>query len=57
MKKPLVSLQMWTLRDVVEQDFRHAVTEVAAMGYHGVELAGYGNLNARRPARPCGRRG
>ncbi|GAT35289.1 sugar phosphate isomerase/epimerase [Terrimicrobium sacchariphilum] len=47
MKKPLVSLQMWTLRDVVEQDFRHAVTEVAAMGYHGVELAGYGNLNAQ----------
>ncbi|PTX96229.1 sugar phosphate isomerase/epimerase [Spartobacteria bacterium LR76] len=47
MKKPLVSLQMWTLRDVVEQDFRHAVTEVAAMGYHGVELAGYGNLDAQ----------
>lgn len=46
MKKPPVSLQMWSVRDVAQTDFRKAVREVARIGYAGVELAGYGELTA-----------
>lgn len=50
MKKIPVSLQLWTVRDVVQSDFRGAVKAVAEIGYAGVELAGYGNLGAEEAA-------
>lgn len=49
-KRPLVSLQLWSVRDVTASDFGAAIREVAAFGYEGVELAGYGNLDAARAA-------
>lgn len=42
-----VALQLWSIREDVKRDFAATVGEVAAMGYHGVELAGYGNLDSR----------
>lgn len=46
MKKIPIALQLWSLRDDVRRDFAATVGEVGRMGYHGVELAGYGNLDA-----------
>lgn len=46
--KPIpVSLQLWSVRQDTQKDFAHTVAEVAAIGYTGVELAGYGNLDAK----------
>ena len=39
-----ISVQLYTLRDLVAKDFAGNVQRVAGMGYSGVELAGYGNL-------------
>lgn len=50
MRRIPLSLQMWTIRDVMDADFRAAIEAVAEMGYAGVELAGYGNLNAHEAA-------
>jgi len=50
MKKPSISLQLWSVRDVTEKDFAGAIRAVAGMGYAGVELAGYGNLDALQAA-------
>ncbi|MES2201249.1 MAG: sugar phosphate isomerase/epimerase [candidate division FCPU426 bacterium] len=44
-KKP-VSLQLWSVRNAIDLDFAGTVKKVAAMGYAGVELAGYGKLDA-----------
>lgn len=44
-KRP-VSLQLWSVRDAIDLDFAATVKKVAAMGYEGVELAGYGKLDA-----------
>jgi sugar phosphate isomerase/epimerase len=41
-----VALQLWSVNNETKQDFASTVKEVAAMGYDGVELAGYGNLDA-----------
>jgi len=41
-----VSLQLWSVRDAVRHDFAGTVQQLAAFGYDGVELAGYGNLDA-----------
>ena len=46
MAKPRISLQLWSLRDKTKTDFAGTVAAVAAMGYAGVETAGFGNLNA-----------
>jgi sugar phosphate isomerase/epimerase len=42
-----VALQLWSVREEVKRDFAAAVAEVAEIGYAGVELAGYGNLDAK----------
>lgn len=41
-----VSLQIWSLRDDIKTDFAGTVTQVAQMGFDGIELAGTGNLPA-----------
>jgi len=46
MKKIPVSLQLWSLRDLTKIDFAGTMAQVAKIGYAGVELAGYGNLDA-----------
>jgi sugar phosphate isomerase/epimerase len=46
-----LSLQMYSLRDDAQNDFAATVAEVARMGFAGVELAGYGNLDATAAAR------
>ncbi len=38
------SLQLWSLRDLVKEDFAGTVLQVAAMGYAGIETAGFGDL-------------
>ncbi|HBT63904.1 MAG TPA: hypothetical protein DEB10_04480 [Ruminococcaceae bacterium] len=37
-------LQMYTLRDLTENQMGNTLREVAGMGYEGIELAGFGNL-------------
>src|ERR1700679_2610536 len=46
-KKTPVALQLWSIKDEVKRDFAAAVAAVAEMGYSGVELAGYGNLDVK----------
>lgn len=46
MAKIPVALQLYTVRDQLKEDFAGTVRAVAAMGYVGVELAGYGGLSA-----------
>ncbi|HVU22479.1 MAG TPA: sugar phosphate isomerase/epimerase [Opitutus sp.] len=41
-----VALQLWSVRDDLKRDFGGTVREIARLGYAGVELAGYGNLDA-----------
>lgn len=38
---------MWSVREDMKRDFAATVTEVGRIGYSGVELAGYGNLDAK----------
>ena len=45
MSKPRISLQLWSVREDTQKDFAATVAEVAKIGYAGVELAGYGNLD------------
>lgn len=45
MSKPRISLQLWSVRDDMRRDFAATVAEVGRIGYAGVELAGYGNLD------------
>ncbi|HXQ79980.1 MAG TPA: sugar phosphate isomerase/epimerase [Opitutaceae bacterium] len=47
MKKIPVALQLYSVREEVKRDFAAAAAEVANIGYSGVELAGYGNLDAK----------
>jgi sugar phosphate isomerase/epimerase len=46
MKKIPISLQLWSVHQDTQRDFAGTVAEVARIGYTGVELAGYGNLDA-----------
>ncbi len=46
-KKIPVALQLWSVRDDMKRDFAATVAAVAEIGYDGVELAGYGNLDAK----------
>lgn len=41
-----IGLQMYTLREETAKDFIGTLKAVAAMGYNGVEFAGYGGLDA-----------
>jgi sugar phosphate isomerase/epimerase len=45
-RKVPVALQLWSVRDDMKRDFAATAGAVAAIGYDGVELAGYGNLDA-----------
>jgi sugar phosphate isomerase/epimerase len=47
MKKIPVALQLWSVREDMKRDFAATVADVAEIGYNGVELAGYGNLDAK----------
>lgn len=47
MKLIPISLQLWSVRQDTQKDFARTVAEVAAIGYTGVELAGYGNLDGK----------
>lgn len=47
MKKVPIALQLWSVRDDMRRDFASTVAEVAKIGYAGVELAGYGNLDVK----------
>jgi sugar phosphate isomerase/epimerase len=48
MAKIPVGLQLYTLRDVMETDFRGTLRQVAEMGYQFVEFAGnYGGMTAK----------
>jgi len=42
-----VAVQLFTLRDALANDFVGTLERVAKIGYHGVELAGYGDLTVR----------
>lgn len=42
-----VALQLWSVREDTARDFAATVSAVAAMGYVGVETAGFGNTDAR----------
>jgi sugar phosphate isomerase/epimerase len=41
------AIQLYSVRDVIENDFTGTLKKLAAMGYTGVEFAGYGVLSAR----------
>jgi sugar phosphate isomerase/epimerase len=41
-----IALQLYTVRDETARDFAGTLRQVAALGYHAVECAGYGNLSA-----------
>jgi sugar phosphate isomerase/epimerase len=44
-KRPIVGLQLYTLRTVLGDDTAGVLRQVAEMGYESVELAGFGNLS------------
>lgn len=46
MRRMGIGLQLYTLRDELSRDFAGTLRRVAAMGYEGVEFAGYGGLAA-----------
>ncbi|GGI97832.1 sugar phosphate isomerase [Alicyclobacillus cellulosilyticus] len=43
---PKVGVQLYTLRDVLQDDFAGTLRKVAEMGFDGVEFAGYGGYTA-----------
>ena len=47
MKKIPIALQLWSVRDEMRRDFAATVGAVSQIGYAGVELAGYGNLDVK----------
>ncbi|SLK37072.1 Hydroxypyruvate isomerase [Mycobacteroides abscessus subsp. abscessus] len=44
MKNIPIAIQMYTLRNECEADFRGTLRKVASLGFQGVELAGYGGI-------------
>jgi sugar phosphate isomerase/epimerase len=40
------SIQLYSVRDVIESDFKGTLKKLADFGYSGVEFAGYGGLSA-----------
>lgn len=47
MTKPQIALQMYTLRDECKKDFIGTLEKVAALGYQGVEFAGYYGMTSK----------
>ncbi|MFD0712361.1 sugar phosphate isomerase/epimerase family protein [Paenibacillus sp. GCM10027626] len=45
MRRMGIGLQLYTLRDELANDFTGTIRKVAALGYEGVEFAGYGGLS------------
>ena len=45
MRYSQVALELYTVRDETQRDFAGTLRRVAAMGYPGVEFAGYGGLS------------
>lgn len=43
--RPLISLQMYTVRDLTAQDMLGTLQKVAELGFEGIELAGYGSAS------------
>ncbi len=41
-----ISVQLYTIRNLTETDFPSAMTQIAALGFKYVELAGFGNLKS-----------
>lgn len=50
MPSPRVSLQLWSLKDLIAHDFAATIKDVAQIGFAGVETAGFGNLEAPEAA-------
>ncbi|SDZ64732.1 Sugar phosphate isomerase/epimerase [Evansella caseinilytica] len=46
-----VAVQMYTLREEAQQDFAGTLKKVAALGFQGVEFAGYGDLPVKEVKR------
>jgi sugar phosphate isomerase/epimerase len=46
----IIALQLYTVRDETAKDFKGTLHAVAEIGYHGVEFAGYGDLEAKELA-------
>ncbi|OMF22208.1 sugar phosphate isomerase [Paenibacillus sp. FSL H8-0548] len=46
MSRMNIGLQLYTVRDATAADFEGTLRQVAAMGYEGVEFAGYGDIKA-----------
>jgi sugar phosphate isomerase/epimerase len=47
LKMPKLGLQLYSLRDLAQEDFVGTLKKVANIGYDGVEFAGYGGLSAK----------
>ena len=45
MPRPQISLQLYSLRDLIKEDFASTINEVAKIGFKGVETAGYGDVD------------
>ena len=43
--RPVIALQMYTLRDMAAQDMIGTLRKVKEIGYEGIELAGYGDAS------------
>lgn len=48
---PKIALQLYTVRKKTETDFEGIVRKIAAMGYQGVETAGFGNSNPEKASK------
>ena len=44
MKKPVIALQIYSLRDIFMKDAEKAIKEAAKMGYEGIEFFHYGEI-------------
>ncbi|UOF88730.1 sugar phosphate isomerase/epimerase [Fodinisporobacter ferrooxydans] len=44
---PKLGLQLYTLRDLLKEDFIGTLRKVSKIGYEGVEFAGYGDMSIR----------
>ncbi len=48
---PSIGIQLWTVRDALQEDFKGTLKALAGMGYHGIEFAGnYGGMKPRELA-------
>jgi sugar phosphate isomerase/epimerase len=46
-----ISVQLYTVRDLIASDFAGTVKQVAKIGYKAIEMAGYGNLKTAKEAK------